>query len=41
VPKDLKIKGNEETFIITVNYDTLELYGKIAATRKVVIFREQ
>jgi len=41
VPKDLKIKGNEESFTITVNYDTLELYGRLTASRNIVIFKEQ
>ncbi|MBA7674804.1 hypothetical protein ES703_83029 [subsurface metagenome] len=33
VPTDLKLNGNEETFNVQVQYDTLELYGKVTATR--------
>jgi len=39
VPNDLKINGNEETFNVQVQYDTLELYGKVTATRQVIIYR--
>jgi len=37
VPTDLKLNGNEETFNVQVQYDTLELYGKVTATRQFVI----
>ncbi len=40
VPNDLKLKGNEETFNVQVQYDTLELYGKVTATRQFVIYRD-
>jgi len=40
VPTDLKLNGNEETFNVQVQYDTLELYGKVSATRQVVIYRD-
>ena len=39
VPNDLKINGNEETFNVQVRYDTLELYGKVTATRQFVIYQ--
>jgi len=40
VPNDLKLNGNnEETFNVQVQYDTLELYGKITATRQFVIYQ--
>jgi hypothetical protein len=39
VPKDLKLNGNEETFNVQVQYDTLELYGKVTATRQFVIYK--
>jgi hypothetical protein len=39
VPKDLQLDGNEETFTVQVLYDTLELYGKISATRSIRIHR--
>jgi hypothetical protein len=37
VPKDLKLAGESETFTITVRYNTLELYGKVEASRKIVV----
>jgi hypothetical protein len=40
VPKDLKLDGREETFTVQVLYDTLELYGKVSASRPVTIYRE-
>ena len=40
VPIDLKLNGNEETFNVQVQYDTLELYGKVTATRQFVIYRD-
>jgi len=40
VPNDLKINGKEETFNVQVQYDTLELYGKVTATRQVIIYRD-
>jgi len=40
VPTDLKLNGNEETFNVQVRYDTLELYGKVTATRQFVIYRD-
>jgi hypothetical protein len=40
VPKDLKLNAHEEIFNVRVLYDTLELYGKVTATQKVVIYRD-
>jgi len=40
VPTDLKLNGSEETFTIQVLYDTQELYGKVTATRQIVICRD-
>jgi hypothetical protein len=40
VPKDLKLSGKTETFTITVKYDTQELYGKVEASRKLVVKAE-
>jgi len=37
VPKDLKLAGKQERFTITASYDTLELYGKVQASRTIVI----
>jgi hypothetical protein len=37
VPKDLKLAGNSETFTVKVVYDTLDLYGKVEASRKIVL----
>jgi hypothetical protein len=34
VPKDLK-PGKTETYTIKVTYDTLDLYGKLEATRTI------
>ena len=40
MPKDLKLNGKQETFTVRVDYDTLELYGKLSATRQVTITKE-
>jgi len=40
VPIDLKLNGSEETFNVQVQYDTLELYGKVTAIRQVIIYRD-
>jgi hypothetical protein len=40
VPEDLKLSGNEETFAITVTYDTRELYGTVTGTRQFTIYRD-
>jgi hypothetical protein len=40
VAKDLKLDGNQETFKVQVFYDTLELYGKLSASRSVTVYRE-
>jgi hypothetical protein len=37
VPKDLKLAGKSETFSVTVRYDTQDLYGKVEASRKIVL----
>jgi hypothetical protein len=37
VPKDVKPAGKSETFTATAKYDTRELYGKVEASRKMVI----
>jgi hypothetical protein len=37
VPKDLKPSGKTETFTVTVKYETMALYGKVEASRKVVV----
>ena len=37
--EDLKLSGDEETFTIAVQYDTEEMFGKLAASRKIVIER--
>jgi hypothetical protein len=39
VPNDLKLSGEEETFTITVTYDTRELYGTVKGEREVVVGR--
>jgi len=40
VPNDLKLNGEEETFTVQVLYDTLELYGKVSASRSIMVYRE-
>ncbi|MCP4263941.1 MAG: hypothetical protein GY774_41510 [Planctomycetes bacterium] len=40
VPKALKLNGDEEKFNIIVRFDTLELYGKLAAKHQIIIYRE-
>ena len=37
MPKDLKLAATEERFTVAVRYDTLELYGKVEASRTIVI----
>jgi hypothetical protein len=37
VPNDLKLDGKEETFTITVTYDTQELYGTVIGKRQFII----
>jgi len=37
VPKDLKVSGQKETFVATLTYNTLDLYGKMDATVPIVI----
>jgi hypothetical protein len=39
VPNDLKISGNQETLNVRVHYDTLELYGKLNASRTITVAR--
>jgi hypothetical protein len=33
----LKLTGKSETFTATVRYETLELYGKVEASRKIIL----
>ena len=40
VPKNLKLDGSAETLTVQVRYDTLELYGKVSASRSVTVYRE-
>jgi len=40
VPKDIKLIGKSEKFTVTVKYDTLELYGKVEASRTIKISKE-
>jgi hypothetical protein len=37
VTTDLEITGPQETFIATLTYDTLDLYGKMEAVLPIVI----
>jgi hypothetical protein len=34
------LSGKEETFNVQVLYDTLELYGKLSASRSVTVYLE-
>jgi hypothetical protein len=36
----LKLAGKSETFTVTVDYDTLELYGKVEASRQITVTSE-
>jgi hypothetical protein len=40
VPTNLKLSGRSETFTVQVLYDTLELYGKLNASRTITVARE-
>jgi hypothetical protein len=40
VPKDLKISGEKETYVATITYDTLDLYGKMEATVKLAFEKQ-
>ena len=40
MPTDLKLSGKAETFTVQVLYDTLELYGKLNASRTITVSRE-
>jgi hypothetical protein len=35
----VELAGNSETFTITVSYDTLDLYGKVEASRTITVTR--
>ncbi len=35
MPKELKVSGKEEVLTVRVTYETLELYGKVEATRQI------
>jgi hypothetical protein len=39
VPNDLKLDGDQESFTITVTYDTKELYGTVTGSREVTVCR--
>jgi hypothetical protein len=41
VPSDLKLSGDQETFTVTVTYDTQILYGKFDATWQIVLKAEK
>ena len=36
----MKLDGKEETFNVQVLYDTLEVYGKVSASRSVIVYHE-
>ena len=40
VPRGATLASREEEFTLTVTYDTLELYGKLSASRKILIAAE-
>ncbi len=40
MPKDFKLSSDTETFTVQVLYDTLELYGKVNASRTITIARQ-
>jgi len=37
VPNDFKVAGKRETLSVEVHYDTLDLYGKLSASRRIVL----
>ncbi|MEN6427492.1 MAG: hypothetical protein ABFE13_19230 [Phycisphaerales bacterium] len=37
MPQDLTLDGDEETFTITVAYDTLQLYGTVTTSREFTV----
>ncbi len=39
MPTDVKLTGDEETFTITVTYDTNELYGTVVGRREITLYR--
>jgi hypothetical protein len=38
VPKDFKLAGNQETFTISVIYDTRGLYGTVIGKREITLY---
>jgi hypothetical protein len=40
VPIGLKLHGKKETFTATVTFETLDLYGKVEGSQKIVIAAE-
>ena len=39
VPPDIELSGNEETFTVTVTYDTGPLCGTVVDSREIVVYR--
>jgi hypothetical protein len=39
VPENLKLNGDQETFTVTVTYDTRDLYGSVSARREFTVCR--
>ena len=37
MPKDLELAGAQETFLATVSYDTLDLYGKVEIAYPILV----
>jgi hypothetical protein len=37
VPKKLKLSGKQETFTAAVTFETLDLFGKVEGSQKVVL----
>ncbi len=40
MPKDVRLSDGKGEFTVTVTYDTLELYGKVEASRKFTVVSE-
>jgi hypothetical protein len=40
VPNDIELTDGKGTFTATVTYDTLDLYGKVEASRKITVEAE-
>jgi hypothetical protein len=40
VPENFKLSGKSETLTVQVIYDTMELYGRVSASRQITVSAE-